>query len=110
MPRYKQLSHDAKPAATHKNARAAAIDNFLEIPLQMRPAKLSAFLGYLEIHMPAVAMHNAFNTLAQDCRQAFGSPFGVDNEHRDARDRRRPQPTQLAPQFPTRLIGELHVR
>src|SRR5437868_13340998 len=75
MPRDEQLSHHAKPAATHENARAAAIDNSLEIPFQMRPAKLSAFLRHLQIHMPTVAMHNAFDALAQDGGQAFRATF-----------------------------------
>src|SRR5271155_5195253 len=34
----------------------------------------------------------------------------MDDEDGDVRRCRRPQPTQLAPEFPTRLVGELHVR
>ena len=47
VPRREQVPDDAKPAATHEGTRAAALDNFSEIALQMRPAQLPAVLGHL---------------------------------------------------------------
>lgn len=110
MPRGEEVFDDSKPPAAHKYARAAVIHYFLEIAFQVRPAKLPTLIRYLQIDMPSVAMHNAIDFFTQDSRQAHGAAFGVDDEHRDVCRGRRPQPAQFAPDFPTRLVGEFHVR
>ncbi len=107
VPRREQVPDDAKPAATHEGTWAAAVDNFSQVPFQMCPAQLAALLGHLQINMPAIAMHNAFDVLAENGFQPQGTAFGVDDEHRHTHRRRRPQPAQFAPQFPTRLVGVL---
>src|SRR5260370_999750 len=109
MPRGEDFFDNSKPATAHKNTGAAAIDNFLKIAFQVLPAKLSPFLGHLQIHMPAVAVQDTVDLLAQESSQAQGAAFGVDDKDSDVGGCPRPQPAHLAPKFPTRLVGERHV-
>ena len=56
-----------------------------------------------------IAVQDAVDFLAQERGQTQRAAFGVDDEDGDVRGRRRPQPTQFAPPFPTCLVGELQV-
>ena len=49
------------------------------------------------------------DVVAQQSRQTQSTAFGMDDEDGDVRRGRRPQPAQFAPEFPTRLVGKLHV-
>jgi hypothetical protein len=100
MPRGEDFCDDAQPPPTHKDTGAAAIHDLLKITFQVCPAKLATLLGHVPIHMPTIAVQDAVDFLAQQGRQAEGTALGMNNEDGDVGRRRRPQPTQLTPEFP----------
>ena len=68
-------------------------------------------LVFVEVHESKQVKNRIhLDLLPQDGSQPRGAASGVDDEHRHACRRRRPEPAQLAPQLPTRLVGVLHRR
>jgi len=110
MPRGEDFFDDAKPPPAHKSAGPAIVDDFLEIAFQMCPANLTTLLRYLAIHVPAITVQDTVDFFAQKKRQAQSVASGMDDKHGDVRRGRCPQPAQLAPKLPTRLVGKLRVR
>ena len=106
MPRGEEFFDNSKSSVAHKNTRAAQVDDLLEVAFQVRPTKLTAFLGYLQVNIPAITVQDAVDFFAQERRQAQSAAFGVDDKHRHVGRGRGPQPTQFAPQFPTGLVGK----
>jgi hypothetical protein len=110
MPRGVDFFDDAQSPPTHKDTGATAIHDFLKIAFPMRPTKLATLLRHLQVHMPTIAAQDAVDFLTQQGRQAEGTAFGMDDEDGDVGHRRRPQPTQLTPELPARLVGKPHRR
>ena len=106
-PRGEDLFDDLSPGLAHEQARSAPIHDLLEIAFQMRPADLATLGGHLVVDAPAVAVQDAVDGRSQQRRQPDGPAPSVDQEGHHRLGGRGPQPTQLAAQLPTGLVGVL---
>src|ERR1022692_1774288 len=107
VPQREYHLHRAQPHLTGVFGVAAAVYQFLEIPLQMGPAQLPQPKLQLTIHRPAVAGNDALDLLAQQRGQTRGTARGSDDKASYPGRGSAPQPTLLAGLLPPGFIDIL---
>jgi hypothetical protein len=107
MPRGKDLFDDLQPSSADPDAGTGTINDLLKIAFQVGPANLATCRGNASVGSPTITAQDALDFRPQEGLQAQGAALAVNHERYHGRRGCRPQPAQLARQFPTGLIRVL---
>lgn len=109
-PQREDLLHRLQTRLPDPLRLSTPIQPLLEIPLQVRPAKLPPRQVNDLVRTPAIRRQHTLDVTAQELPQGVATTPRADLEERHAVRDRQPQPTELAGQGPTGLVRVLHRR